>query len=77
MNSVGRARDVDFAEYFVAHASVLRRTAFVIVQDWHTAEDVTQRAFVKLYAAWPRNSGPGRDAYARRTVVNESLTHDP
>lgn len=59
----------------MARALVLRRTAFVIVQDWYAAEDVTQRAFVKLYAAWPRISVPGRDAYARRVVVNESLTH--
>jgi RNA polymerase sigma-70 factor (sigma-E family) len=70
---MGRERDVDFAEYFVARASVLRRTAFVIVQDGHTAEDVTQRAFVKLYGAWRRVSAAGRDAYARRIVVNESL----
>jgi hypothetical protein len=33
MNSVGSARDVDFAEFFAARATVLRRTAFVIVQD--------------------------------------------
>lgn len=72
---MGSTRDADFAEYFVARASMLRRTAFVIVQDWHTAEDVTQRAFVKLYAAWQRVSAPGRDAYARRVVVNEALTH--
>ena len=74
MNSVGAARDLDFTEYFVARATTLRRTAFVVVRDWGLAEDVTQRAFVKLYGAWPRITATGRDAYARRVVVNESLT---
>jgi RNA polymerase sigma-70 factor (sigma-E family) len=74
MNDMGSPRDVDFADYFVARAPVLRRTAFVVVQDWHIAEDVTQRAFLKLYGAWPRVSPAGRDAYARRVVINESLS---
>jgi DNA-directed RNA polymerase specialized sigma24 family protein len=68
------ARDLAFSEYFVARSSQLRRTAFVILHDWHGAEDVTQRAFLNLYGAWPRVSDAGRDAYARRIVVNEALS---
>lgn len=52
----------------------MRRTAHVIVRDWQLAEDVTQRAFLKLYGAWGRVQEGTRDAYLRRIVVNESIT---
>lgn len=68
-------RDQDFTEYFLGRAPALRRTAYLIVHDWHTAEDLTQRSFVKLYAAWWRVRDETRDAYTRRIVVNECLTH--
>lgn len=67
-------RDREFSEYFAERAPVLRRVAFVIVQDWHSAEDVTQLAFAKLYVAWPRVRQETIDAYARKIVVNEALS---
>jgi DNA-directed RNA polymerase specialized sigma24 family protein len=30
----------------------LRRTAFLLCGDWHTAEDLTQTTLVKVYARW-------------------------
>ena len=68
-------RDAAFSEFYAARAAALRRVAYVITRDWHGAEDVTQRAFVKIYRAWPRIQSPGLEAYARRAVVNEALTH--
>ena len=47
-------RDTAFSEFYAARVRALRRVAYVITRDWHAAEDVTQRAFVKIYRAWPR-----------------------
>lgn len=69
-----RSHDQDFADYFVARNAALRRTAYVIVGDWHVAEDVCQRVFVNLYGAWRRVRPETRDAYVRKMIVNESLT---
>ena len=68
-------REREFTEFFAARAPALRRTAYVVVRDWHVAEDLTQQAFAKLYVAWPRVREDTRMAYARRVVVNECLSH--
>jgi RNA polymerase sigma-70 factor (sigma-E family) len=80
MNGMQRAdrtaeRDAEFSEFYAARARPLRRVAYVVTRDWHAAEDVTQRAFVKIYRAWPRIERAGLEAYARRAVVNESLSY--
>ena len=68
-------RDAEFTEFYAARVRALRRVAYLVVRDWHAAEDVTQRALVKVYRAWPRIQPAGLEAYARRAVVNEALTH--
>ena len=68
-------REREFTEFFAAHATALRRTAYVVVHDWHLAEDLTQQGLAKLYAAWSRTRPATRLAYARRIVVNECLSH--
>lgn len=68
-------REQDFSEFYLARGPALRRTAYLIVRDWHHAEDLTQQSFVRLYAAWPRIRRESVDAYARKTVVNACLTH--
>jgi RNA polymerase sigma-70 factor (sigma-E family) len=76
MKAMQRAeRDAEFADFYAARVRALRRVSYVVTRDWHAAEDVTQRAFVKLYRAWPRIDRAGLEAYARRAVVNESLTY--
>jgi RNA polymerase sigma-70 factor (sigma-E family) len=67
-------RDAEFTEFYAARVRTLRRVAYLVVRDWHGAEDATQRALVKVYRAWPRIRPDGLEAYARRAVVNESLT---
>src|ERR1700745_2277211 len=66
------------AEEFVEFAEVasprLRRTAFLLCGDWHTAEDLAQTTLAKMFAAWRRVSQ--LDAvypYATRTLVNTYL----
>jgi len=70
-----RAREQEFSDFFVAHAARLRRTAYLVVHDWHLAEDLTQQGMAKLYVAWRRTRPDTRLAYARRIVVNECLSH--
>jgi RNA polymerase sigma-70 factor (sigma-E family) len=66
-------RDEQFTEFFGARAPALRRTAYLIVGDWHAAEDVTQLGFARLYVVWPRIRPETLEAYARKVVVNEAL----
>lgn len=68
-------REAELDEYFGARAVALRRTAYLVVRDWHTAEDVVQATFVKLYLHWPSIRRETVDAYARRVLVNECLSH--
>lgn len=63
----------EFVDYFAGRAPVLRRVAFVIVRDWHAAEDVTQNAFAKVFSRWRWIRPSTVDAYTRKAVVNESL----
>ena len=69
-----RAYDDDYVEFVEARQAVLRRIAYAVCRDDARAEDVLQEALVKLYLAWPRVGGTGREeAYARRIVVNADL----
>ena len=68
------------AEEFVEFAEVmfprLRRTAFLLCGDWHTAEDLAQTALAKMFVAWRDiRRQDGVHAYANRTLVNAYLAH--
>ena len=67
--------DSEFAEYFGARAAGLRRLAYTLCGDWHTADDLVQSTFIKLYRHWHRIRGQSVDAYARRILVNSYLSH--
>lgn len=67
----------DFVDFAASRRSTLRRLAFALCGDWHTADDIVQISLSKLYRAWPRIHRAGaEDAYARqivaRTAVDES-----
>jgi RNA polymerase sigma-70 factor (sigma-E family) len=69
-----RDYDEDFVEFVEARHAVLRRIAYAVCRDDARAEDVLQEALVKLYLAWSRVGGTGREeAYARRIIVNADL----
>ena len=54
----------------------LRRTAFLLCGDWHTAEDLAQTALAKMFVAWREiRWQDGVHAYANRTLVNAYLAH--
>lgn len=67
-------RAAEFADYVDARRGYLRRTAYLMCGDWHTADDLVQTALIKLYVAWPRIHTDGaEDAYARKTIVRAHL----
>jgi RNA polymerase sigma-70 factor (sigma-E family) len=52
----------------------LRRTAYLLCGDWHTADDLVSTALVKLLRHWRRVSTMDNiDAYARRTLLRAWL----
>ena len=67
------ARDADFAAYLQARQASVLRTAYLLTGDRHTAEDLVQTAFAKLYLSWDRVRDQGSmDGYLRRILVNEN-----
>ncbi len=69
---VGRHRTADdeFTAFVTAHQAELLRTAWLLVGDAHRAEELTQQALVRTYAAWPRAGSGDPLAYTRRVLVN-------
>jgi RNA polymerase sigma-70 factor (sigma-E family) len=65
------ALDVEsYREYVTARMDGLRRTAYLLCGDWHTADDLVSTTLVKLYRQWRRVSVmDNRDAYARRVLL--------
>ena len=44
----------EFREFVAARSAALLRTAYLLVGDWATAEDLLQTALTKTYLAWKR-----------------------
>lgn len=63
-------RDTAFTAFVAEHQGDLLRTAWLLVGDAHRAEELTQTALVRTYAAWPRAASGDPLAYARRVLVN-------
>jgi RNA polymerase sigma-70 factor (sigma-E family) len=64
----------EFAEFASAASPRLRRTAFLLCGNWHTAEDLAQTALAKVFASWPRvRRQEAVHAYTTRTLVNTYL----
>lgn len=63
--------DIDgYREYVTARLEPLRRTAYLLCGDWHTADDLVSTALVKLLRHWRRVSVmDSPDAYVRRTLL--------
>lgn len=65
-----RPDDTQFTAFVVEHQATLLRTAWLLCGDAHRAEDLTQQALVRTYAAWARAGAGDPLAYARRVLVN-------
>jgi RNA polymerase sigma-70 factor (sigma-E family) len=68
-------RDAEFTEYLATRLGSLRRVAYLLCRDWNFADDLVQRAIIKLYVHWSRARADGHpDAYARVVLVREFLS---
>ncbi|KQV13538.1 SigE family RNA polymerase sigma factor [Kitasatospora sp. Root107] len=69
-----RSTESEFEEFAALRYPGLRRTAYLLCGDWHSAEDLVQGALVKLYARWHRLRDPrSAAAYARTVIVRAHI----
>lgn len=59
----------DFDAFVAARSSLLLRTAYLLTQDSHLAEDLLQTALTKAWFAWGRIEGEP-EPYVRKIMVN-------
>ncbi|WP_410816734.1 SigE family RNA polymerase sigma factor [Micromonospora sp. 050-3] len=69
-----QADETDFHDFVAGRMDRWRRSAFLLCQDWHTADDVVSVTVAKLYRNW-RTAGraDNRDAYAQRVLTRSWL----
>jgi RNA polymerase sigma-70 factor (sigma-E family) len=59
-----------YREFVAARLDTLRRTAFLLCGDWHTADDIVSTALIRLLRHWPRVSAMEQpEAYVRKMLV--------
>jgi DNA-directed RNA polymerase specialized sigma24 family protein len=64
----------EYAEYVEARLPWLRRTAYLLCQDWHGADDLVQVTVARLFTHWPRAARMDNvDAYVRTILVRAFL----
>ncbi|MEU6151727.1 SigE family RNA polymerase sigma factor [Actinosynnema sp. NPDC047251] len=66
--------DDEFLRYATESTATIRRTAYRLCRDEHTADDLTQTTLAKLFTAWPRlGQDVNLDAYARKVLVRTAI----
>ncbi|MGY0233865.1 SigE family RNA polymerase sigma factor [Longispora urticae] len=66
-----RSEEAAYREYVVARMDQLRRVAYLLCRDWHTADDLVSTTLLKLYRHWRRAERmEGLDGYVRRILLN-------
>lgn len=65
-----RSDEAAYREYVTARMETLRRTAYLLCRDWHTADDLVAVTIGKLYRHWQRAQRMANlDAYVRRILL--------
>src|SRR4051794_21607000 len=65
------SEEAAYREYVVGRIGVLRRAAYLLCHDWHTADDLVSVTITKLYRQWSRaHRFANLDAYTHRILVN-------
>lgn len=63
-----------YHEYVSGRLESLRRTAYLLCGDWHTADDLVSVALTRLFRHWQRVSTMDNiDGYARRVLLRAWL----
>lgn len=67
-------RDAEYVEYVESRLTWLRRVAYLLCQDWHSADDLVQVAVTRLFTHWPRAQRvENLDGYVRTILVRAFL----
>jgi RNA polymerase sigma factor (sigma-70 family) len=65
---------VDYADFFRAEFAAVTRTAYLVLHDRDSAEDISQDAFTQLHLNWAKISGYDRpDAWVRRVAIRLAI----
>lgn len=69
-----RSEEIAYREYVTSRMEVMRRTAYLLCRDWHTADDLVSITIAKLYRHWSRVGGADSlDAYVRKVLLRTWL----
>lgn len=76
----GISDEQGYTDYAAVALPRLRRIAYLLCQDWHRADDLTQNALTRLYVHWGRaRAAEHLDAYVGAILLNvylaEQRTH--
>lgn len=67
-------RQADYVAYVEGRLAWLRRLAYLLCQDWHSADDLVQVTVTRLFTHWPRAARmDNTDAYVRTILVRTFL----
>jgi RNA polymerase sigma-70 factor (sigma-E family) len=68
------ADEQEYREFVVARLEPLRRTAYLLCRDWHTADDLVSITIGKVYRHWRRvRAADNVDAYVRGVLTHAWL----
>jgi RNA polymerase sigma-70 factor (sigma-E family) len=71
---VRHADEQEFHDYVAVRMDRWRRSAYLMCQDWHTADDVVSVAVGRLYEHWSKaREAENIDAYAQRILTRSWL----
>ncbi|WP_250563327.1 sigma factor [Sphaerisporangium fuscum] len=66
--------DEEYTAYVGGRLQWLRRTAYLLCQDWHRADDLVQTTITRLYVKWRRaRAADDMDAYVRVILIRVFL----
>lgn len=69
-------QEAAFTAFAAARFGGLRRTAYLLCGDWHTAEDLVQITLGRVYVKWGRvKDAAAVHAYARQVLVRAYIDH--
>ena len=69
-----RSDEAAYLDYVTARMESLRRVAYLLCRDWHTADDLVSITIGKLYRHWPRVADePRLDGYVRKILLRAWL----
>jgi RNA polymerase sigma-70 factor (sigma-E family) len=72
---VSERRDAEYVEFVESRLTSLRRTAYLLCQDWHYADDLVQVTVTQLFRHWPRARRMDNvDGYVQRILFRTFLS---